>query len=141
MNWKKWLDNRSIKPVSTGKEQAPRLLKSAKEQISDGEKVLAIKTFSVARDQAYEAMLKAGMALILSYGYRPESGSHHLITVKIVAKLLGDRHKGVMKAFNDLRKSRNERLYKGHEYCTKSDAERALSQAIKLSDIVEKDIS
>lgn len=132
MNWKKWVDKGDLRPLRTGREQAGRLLQSAEEQLGAAQAILEIGLCAPARDQAYEAMLKAGMALILWHGYRAESGSHHAVTAKVVGELLGPEQRGLAKAFNDLRKKRRERLYEGVDACTDAEARRALERGRQL---------
>lgn len=137
MNWRKWLDSGELKRLETGPEQAGRLLEAAEHQIRDARKILEIGVYPAARDQAYEAMLKTGMAWTMAHGYRPETGSHHLIAVRIVGELLGLRRRGLAKAFNDLRKTRHERLYDAVDACTKDEAVGALRRAEELHGHVE----
>ncbi len=103
-------------------------------------KILAAEVCAPARDEAYGAMLKAGMALIMAYGYRPETGSHHVTTVRVVAELLGPGRSGLAKAFNDLRKVRHDRLYDGMDFCTPEEASRAIDRAAELLEFVEGEL-
>lgn len=135
MNWKKWVDKGDLRPLKTGREQAGRLLHSAEEQLGAAEAILGIGLCAPARDQAYETMLKTGMALILWHGYRAESGSHHAVTTKVVGELLGPEQRGLAKAFNDLRKKRRERLYEGVDECTDAEAKRALKRGRELLNV------
>ncbi len=136
MNWKKWEDSGALRRLETGPEQATRLLQAAQRQLAETGKIFEVGVFPATRDEAYGAMLKAGMALILANGYRPESGSHHVTTVRVVSELLGHKRRGLAKAFNDLRRRRHERLYDGIDFCTRDEAERAIHRATELVEFV-----
>lgn len=116
------------------------MLGSARRQLDGAGRILKTGVYPAARDEAYEAMLKAGMSLVLAHGYRVEAGSHHLTTVRVISKLLGPGHRGLAKAFNDLRKSRHERLYDGVDFCTAEEASRAIDRASELLALIEAKI-
>ncbi len=141
MNWEEWVNRGELKPLATGPEQSERLLESALEELRASENVLGIGLCAVSRDLSYEAMLKSGMALILHHGYRPESGQHHVITIKVISELLGREHRGLMKAFNDLRKERRGRLYEGIDECTEDEAREAIARAKELIELVQDQMS
>ncbi|MHB0976508.1 MAG: HEPN domain-containing protein [Candidatus Aquicultorales bacterium] len=113
-------------------------MQAAEQSLKDARTILAAGVCPAARDEAYQAMLKAGMAVVLAHGYRVEAGSHHLTTVRIVTELLGSHHRGVTKTFNDLRRQRNDRLYDGVDICTADQASRAIDRAEALIAVLKQ---
>ena len=65
-------------------------------------------------------------------GYRPEAGRHHITIVRFTERALGPERQPLIDAFDRLRRSRHERLYRGKELATKSQAVRAIENAEKL---------
>ena len=60
---------------------------------------------------AYNAMLKAGRALLLWKGYQPDDGAQHKTVVELTAVFLGSRFKALTKHFETMRRKRNEMTY------------------------------
>jgi uncharacterized protein (UPF0332 family) len=81
---------------------------------------------------AYVAMLKAGRALLLLYGYIPDDGVQHKTVVEITSAILGDKYKNLTEQFESMRRKRNEMTYGVGMLLTKSEAQIAFSDAISL---------
>ena len=81
---------------------------------------------------AYNAMLKAGRALLLWQGYRPDDGAQHKTVVELTAAFLGDQFKALTQHFESMRRKRNEMTYAAGAFLSPSEAEQALSDAISL---------
>lgn len=128
MNFKDFLDNGSIKPFKPVGTQIEDLLKSAEKDIEASTNLIDLNHYGLSRDTAYEAMLKMGMALMFSYGFRPESGSHHATTVRFTERVFGPKHDSLIASFDRFRRTRHERLYRGRETATRSQAEKPLLQ-------------
>ena len=60
-------------------------LETAKRNIEDDEEC--------AYTYAYNAMLRSGLALMTSYGFRPEIKDKHLTIVRFTSSILGDKFK------------------------------------------------
>lgn len=132
MNFDAWLKDGSIKRFKPAKTQIHNLLFSADKDIQASVELLKFGHYGIARDTAYEAMLKAGMALMFKQGYRPEAGSHHVTIVRFTERLLGQKHDDIIDSFDRFRRTRHQRLYQGKETATKSQAEKAIDTAQRL---------
>lgn len=136
MNFDDWLRDGSIKRFRPAETQLENLLSSAGKDLQAATELVSLGHHGIARDTAYEAMLKSGMALMYSRGYRPEAGSHHVTIVRFTARVLGSRHADLIDAFDRFRRTRHQRLYQGREAATKSQAEKAIDSAQRLLSIV-----
>lgn len=128
---------RKFHPVGT---QIEDLLISAQCDISGAEDLEHLEHYGLARDAAYGAMLKAGMALMFHYGYRPDTTSHHIAVVRFTEEVLGKKHEPLIASFDRLRRTRHERLYKGRENTTHSECKHAIGAAYKLIRIVKEEL-
>lgn len=81
-----------------------------------------------AYTMAYDSMLQAGIALILSLGYRPKVVNFHKTVVAAVREILGDSYLPGIKKFDQMRKSRHQAVYDA-EIITASEAEIAIKTA------------
>ena len=81
---------------------------------------------------AYIAMLKAGRALMLLYGYVPDDGAQHKTVVEITSAILGNRYRNLTEQFETMRRKRNEMTYEAGKLLSKSEAEKAFLDAISL---------
>lgn len=105
-----------------------------KEAILDLEEARKIAHLAVRATYllAYNAMLKAGRALILLQGYVPDNGSQHKTVVEMTSAILGDRYKAIAGHFETMRRKRNEMTYESGTLLSKSEAQKAFSDAIAL---------
>jgi uncharacterized protein (UPF0332 family) len=81
---------------------------------------------------AYNAMLKAGRALLLLRGYVPDDGSQHKTVVDMPSAMLGDQYRALTEQFETMRRKRNEMTYAAGTLLSKSEAQKAFSDAISL---------
>jgi len=89
----------------------------------------------------YEAMLRASLGFMLSYGQRPRSGlGHHKIIIDFVAKKLGREYKNIVKAFDLMRRKRNEAIYEPISFITKKEAKDSIALAKKYILIIGEEI-
>jgi len=70
-------------------------LKTARRNLDDDEEC--------AYNYAYNAMLRSGMALMASEGFRPEIKDKHLTIVKFASSILGDRFKALVNNYDFMR--------------------------------------
>lgn len=138
MNFNGFLKDGSIKPFRPAKTQIEDLLSSAKMDIQASTELIKLGHYGLSRDTAYEAMLKSGMVLMFYHGFRPEAGSHHVTIVRFTERVLGSKHDGIIASFDRFRRTRHERLYRGKEAATKSQAEKAINTARQLHQIVQQ---
>ncbi len=87
----------------------------------------------------YNAIIKAGIALIATYGYRVRSApGHHIKILQKMKEILGKEYFSIIDIFNDMRKMRNTDLYGGGIYISEKDANEYLELSKKVIDSVRK---
>lgn len=120
-----------IKKQKVGIVQIEALLKQAMLDMREAKKIshLAERATYLL---AYMAMLKAGRALLLLKGYVPDDGAQHKTVVEMTAAILGDKYKNITAQFETMRRKRNEMTYEAGALLSKSEAEKAFSDAIVL---------
>ncbi len=78
----------------------------------------------------YEAMLKASLALMLSYGLRPRSlPGHHQNIIGFCGKKLGQEFKDIVNSFDKMRRKRNQAIYQPIAIITETEAKNSLKTA------------
>jgi uncharacterized protein (UPF0332 family) len=77
-------------------------------------------------------MLKAGRALMLLKGYVPDDGAQHKTVVETTSAILGDSYRELTEKFETMRRKRNEMTYESGTLLSKSEAQKASSDAIAL---------
>jgi uncharacterized protein (UPF0332 family) len=60
---------------------------------------------------AYDAMLQAGISLVLFHGYRPQIKNFHKTVVEAVGFILGKDFAVLTKKFDQMRRNRNDAIY------------------------------
>lgn len=112
-------------------EGAKKKLKAA-HKISDDDAEAAYQL-------AYEAMLKASLALILRNGLRPRSQpGHHIAIIEMAGKLLDDNLSATLKVFDEMRRNRNAFLYEADSIVSSSEVKDALELAGHYLQEIEK---
>lgn len=81
---------------------------------------------------AYNAMLKAGRALMLMKGFVPDDGAQHKTVVEMTSAMLGDKYRVLTDQFETMRRKRNAMTYEAGTLIPKSEAQKAFSDAIVL---------
>jgi uncharacterized protein (UPF0332 family) len=120
-----------IRKQKAGFVQIEALLKEA---ILDLEKAKRIVNLAERATYllAYNAMLKAGRALMLLKGYVPDDGAQHKTVVEVTSAILGDPYRELTEKFETMRRKRNEMTYESGTLLSKSEAQKAFSDAIAL---------
>ena len=130
----------SLKPQKVDFAQIGQFLAGAERKLAAAGKTLAIDE-EAAYQLAYEAMLKASLGFMLSFGVRPRSQpGHHIVVIEFVSKQLGAPHRGLMDLFDRMRRKRNQALYDATGLITKHEAEQAIVSAKTLIDILKAEI-
>lgn len=104
-------------------------LKTAKRNIDDDHEC--------AYNYAYNAMLRSGLALMFSEGFRPEIKDKHLTIVRFVSSVLGDEFRRIINDYDFMRKKRNRFIYEPDIPCSIKEAK----DAIKTAEIFVNKIS
>ncbi|MCK4529147.1 HEPN domain-containing protein [candidate division WOR-3 bacterium] len=78
---------------------------------------------------AYNAMLHSGIALMNSFGYRPEIKNKHLTVIRFAGTILEENLDYLLKMYNNMRKKRHRFIYEPFTPCTKKEAQDAIKSA------------
>jgi uncharacterized protein (UPF0332 family) len=105
-------------------------LSTAKRNIDDDEEC--------AYNYAYNAMLRSGMALMSSEGFRPEIKDKHLTIVKFVSSVLGNEFKALINNYDFMRRKRHRFIYEPGIPCSHKEAKDALQTAEQFLDAINK---
>jgi uncharacterized protein (UPF0332 family) len=81
---------------------------------------------------AYNAMLKAGRAILLLKGYTPSDGAQHKTVVIMTSHLLGPKFKNIVAHFEKMRVKRNMMTYEAHTLISIVESKNAFKEAIEL---------
>jgi len=126
-----------IKKQISDFNQIIKYLRSAKRKINIATKILKLSE-EAAFQVAYEAMIKASIGLMLSYGVRPRVGpGYHKIVIKFAGRILGKEFKSLIKTFDYMRKKRNRFIYEVDTIITEKEAEDSIKIANKYLSIIE----
>jgi uncharacterized protein (UPF0332 family) len=96
-------------------------LKTAKRNITDDEEC--------AYNYAYNAMLRSGLALMFSEGFRPEIKDKHLTVVRFASAILGNDFKKLINDYDFMRKKRHRFIYEPEIPCSMKEAKDAIKTA------------
>ncbi|MFH1369115.1 MAG: hypothetical protein ABII64_08315 [Elusimicrobiota bacterium] len=128
---KKLLDQKKLRKQEAGIGQIEQLL-----VLSMGDLIEASKIQKIAEKatylMAYNAMLKAGRALLLLNGLTPDDGEQHKTVVKVTSAFLGVNFERITSHFENMRKKRNELTYGAVAFVTLTESQKAFKDAIGL---------
>lgn len=105
-------------------------LKTAKRNLDEDEEC--------AYNYAYNAILRSGMALMSSEGFRPDIKDKHLTIVKFTSAVLGYEFKNLITNYDFMRRKRHRFIYEPDIPCSKKEAKDALHTAEKFLDAIHK---
>jgi uncharacterized protein (UPF0332 family) len=132
---------KKLKPHKVDWAQIERFLASAEKKLASAHKILTFDE-EACLQQAYEAMLKASLGFMFSYGFRARSQpGHHIAIIDFVRAHIDKKHAGLIMVFDRLRRTRNIALYDDTGFVSHHDAEQALETAGKYLAIVRADIA
>ena len=136
---KSWLDLGKIKKQEPNKDNIGALIKRAQRDIEVSKLNLDID-YDTAFSTAYNAMLKAGRAFILSKGYRTDDSAQHKTTVDFCSFFLDGETNKLAKTFDRMRRVRNTIAYDPFDYAgfEKNDVVSAIENAEKFVKAIEK---
>ncbi len=120
-----------IRKQKAGFVQIEALLKEAILDLEEANKIAQLAERATYL-LAYNAMLKAGRALMLMRGFVPDDGAQHKTVVEMTSAILGDQYRTLTDQFETMRRKRNEMTYEAGTLLSKSEAQRAFSDAITL---------
>ncbi len=132
---------KKLRPHAIDWAQIERFLASADKKLASARKILAFDE-EACLQQAYEAMLKASLGFMFSYGFRVRSQpGHHIAIIDFVQSRLEKKHTGLLIVFDRLRRKRNLALYEDTGFVSGHDAEQALTSAAEYLKIIRMDIT
>lgn len=89
---------------------------------------------------AYHAMLRSGLALMFSEGYRPEIKDKHRTIVRFASVVLGEGFHRLITDYDFMRKKRHQFIYEPDLPCSMTEASEALKTACTFVDQVAESI-
>jgi uncharacterized protein (UPF0332 family) len=91
-----------------------------------------------AYNYAYNALLRSGLALMFSKGFRPEIKNKHLTIVTFAGSVLGDEFKTLINDYDFMRKKRNRFIYEPDIPCSQKEAIDAIETAEEFVEKITK---
>lgn len=129
----------TTKPQTIHPGQVRQFLADAEKKASAARKNLAIDE-ETAYQTAYQAVLKASLALMLSHGQRPRVQlGHHIAILEFAQKHLNPVHAATFDLFDRMRRKRNDAFY-DIALIGEVEAEEAVAAAESYLVIVAEDI-
>ena len=119
-----------IKAIFNLIKRAQTDIKTAKRNLEQDEEC--------AFNYAYNAMLRSGLALMFSGGFRPDIKDKHLTVVRFVGSILGEDFKKLINDYDFMRKKRNRFIYEPDIPCSMKEAKDALKTAEEFVDKISK---
>ncbi len=108
--------------------QIEGLLKDAMKDIAEAKAIIQIGERGPFL-LAYQAMLKAGRALLFLEGLRPADGAQHKTVVQVSEIFLGPAFKSLAEEFETMRRKRNQMVYEYGSLLSRTEVEAALNDA------------
>ncbi|MGC2670224.1 MAG: hypothetical protein WA299_00035 [Candidatus Acidiferrum sp.] len=132
---------KKLKPHVVDWAQIDRFLASADKKLSSARKILVFDE-EACLQQAYEAMLKASLGFMFSYGFRARSQpGHHIAIIDFVRARIDKKHASLLTVFDRLRRKRNLALYDDSGFVSHHEAEQALETAALYLIVICDDIA
>lgn len=128
-----------VKRQKTVLKEVAKILKRARIDLKTAKVNLSIDE-GTAYSVAYLAMLRAGRALMLLKGFRPDDGYQHKTVVEYAAYYLGDKFRAIVTHFDRMRRKRNVFMYDIEISISGSEATSALETAVEFVGLIEEKI-
>lgn len=131
---------KKLKPQQIDFGQIARFLAGAEKKLAAAKKTLEIDE-EASYQLAYEAMLKASLGFMLSFGVRPRSlPGHHVTIIEFAGEKLGKEFRGLISMFNRMRRKRNQAIYEVTGLISKDEARQALETAATYLEAIRNEI-
>ena len=121
----------SLRKAKPDFRQVRTLLDRSEEDVATSKSNLEIDA-EWAYAIAYHAMLRAGRALMISFGYRPAGKNQHKTIVLFAKALFGTRLKDLIGVFDRMRRKRHDFIYEPDRPITRQEAEQGILDAEAL---------
>ena len=120
-----------IQKVKSNFKQIYNFLLRSRKDLQTSKANLAIdKEWSYAI--AYHAMLRAGRALMMSFGYRPRGRDQHTTVVRFTTVVFGDKFKDLIRNFDRMRRKRHDFIYEPNRAIPSQESEQSIKDAEAL---------
>lgn len=120
--------------------QIGRFIASAEKKLAAAKKTLTIDE-EACYQLAYEAMLKASLGFMLSFGLRPRSlPGHHVAIIEFAEEHLGREFKSLIAMFNRMRRKRHEAIYDVTGLISTHEAKESLETAEKYIRAIKEEV-
>jgi uncharacterized protein (UPF0332 family) len=126
-----------IKPCPLDRNEINNLMKRARIDLKTAQRNIN-EDAECSYNYAYNAVLRAGLALMFSGGYRPDVRGKHLTVVKFVSIGLGQEHNKLVNSYDYMRRKRHHLIYEPGLPCSKKEAKDAIDTAARLVDIIDR---
>ena len=131
---------RKLRPQRIDFHQIRRFLASGKKKLAAAKKTLEIDE-EASYQLAYEAMLKASLGFMLSFGVRPRGlPGHHVAIIEFSEKHLAGEFNNLIAMFDRMRRKRHQAVYDVTGFISKQEAQQALQTAEKYLAIISDQI-
>jgi len=131
-----------IRKCSIDYRAIKNLIKRAYVDLKTAKRNLALDK-ECAYNYAYNALLRSGLALMFSKGFRPEIKNKHLTVVTFAGTVLGDEFKMLINDYDFMRKKRNRFIYEPDIPCSQKEAKDAIKTAEefveKITELIRKE--
>lgn len=117
-----------IKKCPVDNKTTENLLKRASTDLKTAKRNLEADE-ECAYNYAYNGMLRSGLALMFSEGYRPEIKDKHQTIVRFASAILGEEFRTIINDYDFMRKKRNRFIYEPSIPCSMKEASDAISTA------------
>lgn len=81
---------------------------------------------------AYHAMLRAGRALMMSFGYKPKGKDQHKTIVRFTGTIFGNKFRELVRKFNRMRRKRHDFIYEPDKPIPRQETEDAIASSESL---------
>ena len=120
---------RKLKPQKPDFDQIAKFIAGARKKLESARKTLIIDE-EASYQLAYEAMLKASLGFMLSFGVRPRSlPGHHVTIIEFAETHLAKESKHLISIFDRMRRKRNQAIYEVGGFISTTEARQALMSA------------
>jgi uncharacterized protein (UPF0332 family) len=126
-----------IKPCPLDRNEINNLMKRARIDLKTAQRNIN-EDAECSYNYAYNAVLRAGLTLMFSGGYRPDVMDKHPTVVKFVSIGLGQEHNTLVNSYDYMRRKRHHLICEPGLPCLKKEAKDAIDTAARLVDIIDR---
>ena len=131
---------KKLRPQRTDFERIARYLAGAEKKLQAARKVLIIDE-EASYQLAYEAMLKASLGFMLSFGVRPRSlPGHHVTIIEFAGDRLGAEFKHLISMFDRMRRKRHQAIYEVDGFISTTEVRQAINSAEQYLNVISDTI-